>query len=104
MFSKVRTNVILLGLMLVGLTAGLLVGTFGWLGSFSHMDDFWLGATVGAIVTTVLLVTGVSIGALASTMSQVANDPPPPQVPESTIVAVMDKWVESNKNAAEEEV
>ena len=95
--------------MLVGLTAGLLVGTFGWLGGVDSRGDFWDGASVGALVATVLVLVGTITGFIGAVMSQVANDPPPPQVPESTIIAVLEaygpsvaKLVEgSNKNGDE---
>lgn len=84
-------------MMLVGLTAGLLFGTFNWLGSFDSKGDFWDGVSVGATVATVLVLVGTITGFIGAVMSQVAQDPPPPQVPESTIVAVLDKWVKSEK-------
>ena len=93
MFSKVRSNVILLGFMMVGLTGGLMYGLFQWMATI-QASAFVEGAIVGGLVALFLTVIGVSIGALASTMSQVANDPAPPSIPESSVVAMMEKFIE----------
>ena len=90
--SKLRPTVIIMGLMLCGLTGGLMYGLFTWLFGFGLGADnaFWSGAVVGALAALFLTVIGVSIGALASVMSTVAQPDPSPSVPETTVVKMLE--------------
>ena len=70
MLDKVRPNVILLGLILAGLSYGLM-----------HMVSQWNFVPDMALIASVFLLIGVALGAFASVMTKVAEDPPPPVYP-----------------------
>ena len=91
MFSKIRSNVIILAAMMTGVISGLIVGLFLWLDTFNTKGDFWEGAVVGGIVALFLTLIGVTVGNLGSVMSHVAQDPAPPAVPESSLAVILDK-------------
>ena len=81
MWSKVKPNVLVLSAMAAGLVLFIV-----WQ-LFTHVDDL-SGFPFGEIVS---MIIGIGIGSLLTIASQVAQDPPPPTVPASTVEKILDK-------------
>ena len=77
--------------MVTGLAAGLVIGLFMFIGEFTPDSPVWDAAVLATVITLIVTLLSVSVGGLITTMSTVAQDPAPPNVPLDAHMKALDK-------------